>query len=108
MLHLGRALRQAADDAGLKREEIDGIMVNTGPEEASMDKLPEFLGLPNVSWAFQSWFHGRLQPTCLALAALAVGRPSDEHRLLLDWTAARRASRSVQWSWCVGQSRVAS
>lgn len=72
MLHLGRALRRAVEDAGLKREQIDGIMVNTGPEEASMDKIAEFLGLPNVSWAFQSWFHGRLQPTCVALAALAV------------------------------------
>lgn len=72
MGHLGRALRDAVADAGLGREEIDGVLINTGPEQASMDKLPEFLGLPNVGWAFQSWFHGRIQPTCIAIAAMAV------------------------------------
>ena len=72
MERLGRALRTAAEDAGLTAGEIDGVMVNTGPEQASMDKLPEFLGLPAVSWAFQSWFHGRIQPTCIALAAMAA------------------------------------
>lgn len=72
MTHVARALRAAVDDAGLSREDIDGLMVGTGPEEASMDKLPEILGLPNVNWAFQGWAHGRMQPTCIAIAAWAV------------------------------------
>jgi len=37
-----------------------------------MDKLPEMLGLPSVRWSFQSWFHGRLEPTCLATGVWAV------------------------------------
>lgn len=72
MGHLSRALRTAAADAGLKPTDIDGVIVNTGPEQASMDKLPEFLGLTEVIWAFQSWFHGRIQPTCIATALLAI------------------------------------
>lgn len=72
MTHVARALRAAVEDAGLARDDIDGLMVGTGPEEASMDKLPEMLGLPNVRWAFQGWSHGRMQPTLIAIAAWAV------------------------------------
>jgi acetyl-CoA acetyltransferase len=72
MGHLARALKAAVDDAGLTAADIDGVMVNTAPEQGSMDKLPEFLGLTNVQWAFQSWFHGRIQPTCIAVAAMAA------------------------------------
>jgi acetyl-CoA acetyltransferase len=72
MSHVAAALRAACADAGLSREQLDGVMVNLAPEEGSMDKLPEMLGLPNVRWAFQSWAHGRLQPVCIATAVAAV------------------------------------
>jgi acetyl-CoA acetyltransferase len=70
--YLGRALKAAVEDAGLSRGDIDGIMLNMVPATATMDKLPEMLGLPNVTFAFQSWFHGRMQPTCIGVAAWAV------------------------------------
>jgi acetyl-CoA acetyltransferase len=72
MTHVAHALRAAVEDAGLTRDDIDGLMVGTGPEEASMDKLPEILGLPNINWAFQGWAHGRMQPACVAIASWAV------------------------------------
>ncbi|HEX4668458.1 MAG TPA: hypothetical protein VH275_00595 [Solirubrobacterales bacterium] len=72
MSHIAAALKAACADAGLSEGQLDGIMVNLGPEEASMDKLPQMLGLPNVRWAFQSWPHGRLQPVCIATAVGAV------------------------------------
>jgi acetyl-CoA acetyltransferase len=72
LLHIARALKAAVADAGLSREDIDGVMINMVPPEAAMDKLPEMIGLPNVSFAFQSWMHGRMQPTCIAIAAWAV------------------------------------
>jgi acetyl-CoA acetyltransferase len=70
--HISDALTDAVADAGLTAADVDGIMVNVHPEEAAMDKLPEVLGLPNIRWAFQSWRHGRIQPTCIAAAAWAV------------------------------------
>jgi acetyl-CoA acetyltransferase len=72
MAHLGHALVAACEDAGITREQIDGVMLNLAPEAGSMDKLPEMLGLPSVRWSFQSWFHGRLQPTCMAAGVWAV------------------------------------
>jgi acetyl-CoA acetyltransferase len=72
MGHLGRALKAAVADAGLTPRDIDGVMIQTAPPEGFMDKIAEMLGLPNVQWAFQSWFHGRIQPTCISSAALAV------------------------------------
>ena len=70
--HVARALKTAVADAGLKRTDIDGVMINIMPDAFAMDKLPETFGLPNVRWAFQSWFHGRMQPTCIAVASWAV------------------------------------
>jgi acetyl-CoA acetyltransferase len=70
--HIARALKMAVADAGLTRSDIDGVMINSAPESMAMDKLPETLGLPNVRWSFQSWAHGRIQPTCVAIAAWAV------------------------------------
>jgi acetyl-CoA acetyltransferase len=72
MRHLALALSAACEDAGLDRTAIDGLMVNLAPQEGSMDKLPEMLGLPAVRWAFQSWSHGRLQPSCIIAAVGAV------------------------------------
>lgn len=70
--HLAKALKAAVEDAGLSRSDIDGVMINLAPDSAAMDKMPETLGLPNVRFAFQSWFHGRIQPTCIAVAVWAV------------------------------------
>lgn len=71
-LHMGRALRAASVDAGITLDDIDGVMINLAHETGAMDKLPEMLGLNNVSFAFQSWAHGRMQPTCIAVAAWAI------------------------------------
>ena len=72
MTHIARAVKAAVEDAALCPDDIDGLMVGTGPEEASMDKLPEMLGLRHVRWSFQGWAHGRMQSTCIAIAAWAV------------------------------------
>ena len=72
MDHIARALKLAVADAGLARTDIDGLMVNTIPDSAAMDKLPEVLGLPSIRFAFQSWPHGRVQPTCIAVGAWAI------------------------------------
>lgn len=72
MRHIALAVRSACDDAGLSAADVDGIMVNLAPEAAAMDQLPTMVGLPNVRWAFQSWFHGRIQPTCISAAVWAV------------------------------------
>jgi acetyl-CoA acetyltransferase len=76
MRHLALALSAACEDAGLDFAAIDGLMVNLAPQEGSMDKLPEMFGLPSVRWAFQSWSHGRLQPSCVisAVGAIASGQ----------------------------------
>lgn len=72
MAHLGAALQAACSDAGITRDEIDGVMVNLAPHEGAMDKIAELLGLRSIGWAFQSWFHGRLQPECIGAAVMAV------------------------------------
>jgi acetyl-CoA acetyltransferase len=72
MRHLASAIHNACEDAGLTAADIDGLMVNLAPEAAAMDQLPTMVGLPNVRWAFQSWFHGRIQPTCISTAVWAV------------------------------------
>jgi acetyl-CoA acetyltransferase len=72
MTHLAAALEAACADAGITRDDIDGVMVNLAPHEGAMDKIAELLGLRSVRWAFQSWFHGRLQPECIAAAVWAV------------------------------------
>src|SRR5882762_5223008 len=72
MSHLAIALRAACADAGITRDDIDGVMVNLAPHEGAMDKIAEVFGLRSVRWAFHSWFHGRVQPECIAAAVWAV------------------------------------
>jgi acetyl-CoA acetyltransferase len=72
MRHLALAVESACADAGLDRAALDGLMVNLAPQEGSMDKLPEMLGLPGIRWSFQSWSHGRLQPSCVIAAVGAI------------------------------------
>lgn len=72
LLHIGRAVKAAAADAGIACDDIDGVMLNMVPPAATMDKLPEMLGLRNIRFAFESWMHGRIQPTCIGVGAWAV------------------------------------
>jgi acetyl-CoA acetyltransferase len=74
MKHLAAAMKAALDDAGLSKDDLDGLVVGNvhGVAEASMDKVPEMFGLENIQYAFQSWTHGRITPTVIAVAAEAV------------------------------------
>ena len=66
------ALDAALVDAGLTRADIDGLMINVVPAEASMDALPMIVGMPNVRCAFQTWSHGRMNAMVVGMAALEV------------------------------------
>jgi acetyl-CoA acetyltransferase len=66
------ALRDALDDSGLRRDDIDGLLVNIGtPAGVDYDQVAEGLGL-NIRFADQTWTHGRQLGTVLAHAAMAV------------------------------------
>jgi acetyl-CoA acetyltransferase len=62
------AFKNALDDAGLDKSEIDGLIVNNGPD---CDRLAQQLGL-EVEYAFQTWAHGRLSASTVQVAAMAV------------------------------------
>jgi acetyl-CoA acetyltransferase len=66
------AVGAALDDAGLTRDDLDGILVNVAPPELSMDTFAMRLGLSNVRYAFQTWRHGRMAATVCSHAALAA------------------------------------
>ncbi len=72
-LKLGsRALKAALDDAGLKREDIDGLSIHMGwPLGLDYDRVAEAYGL-NTRWAGQTWLHGRFVTSALQQAAMAV------------------------------------
>ena len=72
MAHLSRAMKLALDDAGLKPDDIDGLLVDRVPEEASMDQAADLFGLRNLQYAFQHWSHGRMVATKIGHIALAV------------------------------------
>ena len=85
MSYLVTALKGALDDAGLTKDDLDGLMVSavSGIPEIFMDKLPEILGLNNISYAFQSWSHGRTMSACIATAAMAVNAGMANHVAVL-------------------------
>ncbi|GHC78141.1 thiolase C-terminal domain-containing protein [Limoniibacter endophyticus] len=67
-----KALRAALEDAGLKREDVDGLSIHMGwPVGLDYDRVAEGLGL-NVRYVNQSWLHGRFVTNALQHAALAV------------------------------------
>ena len=67
-----KALRAALDDAGLQREDIDGLAVNFGwPLGIDYDRVADVFGL-DIRCAVQTWTHGRFITMCLQNAALAV------------------------------------
>jgi acetyl-CoA acetyltransferase len=64
------AFRMALDDAGMKREDVDGIFsLSYG---ADYDRFLEAAGL-DVRYAFQGWSHGRFISPMIQQAALVVG-----------------------------------
>jgi acetyl-CoA acetyltransferase len=66
------AFRQALDDAGLRREDVDGLVINQGfPLGVDYDEFAVAMGL-DIRYVNQSWTHGRFTGTMLHSAALAV------------------------------------
>jgi acetyl-CoA acetyltransferase len=72
-LKLGaKALTAALDDAGLAREDIDGMAVHLGwPLGVDYDRAAESYGL-DLRWVTQTWLHGRFVTSMLQQAAMAV------------------------------------
>src|SRR5918999_1778704 len=66
------ALKAALDDAGLKREDIDGMAVHLGwPLGVDYDRAAETYGL-ELRWVTQTWLHGRFVTSMIQQAAMAV------------------------------------
>jgi acetyl-CoA acetyltransferase len=72
-LRLGaKAFKAALADAGLKREDVDGIAIHLGwPLGVDYDRVAESFGL-DLRWVSQSWLHGRFITSAIQQAALAV------------------------------------
>ena len=71
---LGDALKDALDDAGLEKKNLDGLIVNaTYPLFAGgdCDKIAQLFGL-DIAYAGQTWAHGRLSQSAVQWAALVV------------------------------------
>ena len=64
------AFKLALDDAGLKRDDIDGLI--TLSFGSDYDRFLEATGL-NVRYAHQGWTHGRFISPTVQYAAMAVG-----------------------------------
>jgi acetyl-CoA acetyltransferase len=68
----GEAIRNAVDDAGLGRDDLDGLIVSFGtPIGADADTLAYALGL-KLKMYNQTWAHGRFTASCIQWAAMAV------------------------------------
>lgn len=66
------ALRLALDDAGLRRDDIDGLFSNVGfPLAVDYDRMAEAFGL-RIRSAVQTWSHGRFVGPALQAAVQAV------------------------------------
>lgn len=66
------ALRNALDDAGLRKDDIDGLVTNVGwPLGVDYDRMAEAFGL-DLRFADQTWTHGRFVGPTLQHAVLAV------------------------------------
>lgn len=66
------ALRAALDDAGLGREDVDGLVTNMGyPVGVDYDQFAALTGL-RTTFNLQLWTHGRWLGTALEQAAAAV------------------------------------
>ncbi len=68
----GEAIRNALDDAGLGRDDLDGLIVSFGTSiGADADTLAYALGL-KLKMYNQTWAHGRFTASCIQWAAMAV------------------------------------
>ena len=68
----GAALVGALADAGLEKEQIDGLIVQIGsPRGADYDGIAQTFGL-SPRFCSQTWSHGRLAATVITHAAMAV------------------------------------
>ena len=66
------AIANALDDAGLRRDDLDGLIVSFGsPIGADGDTLAQLLGLKLRSYN-QTWAHGRFTASCIQWAAMMV------------------------------------
>lgn len=72
LVPLVTAFKNALENAGLKRDDIDGILVNIGtPFGVDYDQVSEAFGL-DIRFSDQTWTHGRQMSAVLAHAAMAV------------------------------------
>ena len=72
LVPLVTAFKNALDNAGIDRSEVDGLLVNIGtPFGVDYDQVAEAFGL-NIHFSDQTWTHGRQMATVLAHAAFAV------------------------------------
>lgn len=68
----GDALSKALADAGLVKDQIDGLIVQIGsPRGADYDGIAETFGL-SPRFCSQTWSHGRFAATVITHAAMAV------------------------------------
>jgi acetyl-CoA acetyltransferase len=75
----GEAIRNAVEDAGLTRDDLDGLIVSFGtPIGADADTLAYALGL-KLRMYNQTWAHGRFTATCVQNAAMAVSAGLANH-----------------------------
>ncbi len=66
------AIANALDDAGLVRDDLDGLIVSFGsPLGADADTLATLLGLKLRAYN-QTWAHGRFTASCIQWAAMMV------------------------------------
>jgi acetyl-CoA acetyltransferase len=66
------AFKEALADAGLEREDVDGLSIHLGaPLGVDYDRVAEAFGL-DIRYVNQSWLHGRFVTNALQHAALAV------------------------------------
>ena len=85
------ALRLALDDAGLDRDDVDGLFTNVGdPLAADYDRMAEAFGL-SLRCAVQTWSHGRFVGTSLQAAVTAVALGQADVAVCLGGVAFSRA-----------------
>jgi acetyl-CoA acetyltransferase len=67
-----KALKNALADAGLERNDVDGLSIHLGwPLGPDYDRIAEAFGL-EIRYVNQAWLHGRFVTSALQHAALAV------------------------------------